>query len=286
MRIVPVLVAGLFCFVAVPQAFADAAMPVAQQNALVQKYCAVCHRDASGRGGLSLEHFDAAEAPPSLAAVMISKLTSGLSLGTVIAAASQPSAAELVRKNMQGGAIQAAGVAAPDPSTIYALITALASRAAAAHEWSVNRTQDPATTAPMLTASILREVPSATHEGEGAMYRLVVACNAATREGEMQLAWAPVPKAGTLSAVVDGNAPVTYTIEGTETMGNGSKAMAGPAAARLFEARPGAATPPIRLPTQALTIRDLFPNETVEFPFGSLPLAARQSLSVCFTGAH
>jgi hypothetical protein len=36
------------------------AMPVAQQNALVQKYCAVCHTDVHRNGGLSLQHFDAA----------------------------------------------------------------------------------------------------------------------------------------------------------------------------------------------------------------------------------
>jgi hypothetical protein len=34
--------------------------PAAQQNALVQRYCAVCHTDAAKNGGLSLEHFDAA----------------------------------------------------------------------------------------------------------------------------------------------------------------------------------------------------------------------------------
>lgn len=36
-------------------AVASEAMPAAQQNALVQKYCAVCHTDASKDGGLSLQ---------------------------------------------------------------------------------------------------------------------------------------------------------------------------------------------------------------------------------------
>src|SRR5437016_2988563 len=42
------------------------AMPVAQQNALVQKYCAGCHDDAHRNGGLSLQHFDASQVEPSL----------------------------------------------------------------------------------------------------------------------------------------------------------------------------------------------------------------------------
>ncbi len=55
-------------------------MPVTQQNALVQKYCAVCHTDASMNGGLSFEHFDAAHADPGDAAMMVSKLK-GKALG-------------------------------------------------------------------------------------------------------------------------------------------------------------------------------------------------------------
>jgi hypothetical protein len=52
-------------------------MPVIQQNALVQKYCAVCHDDAHRNGGLSLQHFDASNVDPSLAAMMASKLKTG-----------------------------------------------------------------------------------------------------------------------------------------------------------------------------------------------------------------
>ena len=90
----------------------------------------------------------------------------------------------------------------------------------------------------------------------------------------MQVAWAPVPKAGTLSAVVDGNPPVNYKVDGAEKMGNGSQATAGPAALSLA---------PAMLPSRTLTIGNLFPDETVVFPFGDLPQAARQSLPACFT---
>ncbi|HXB74060.1 MAG TPA: hypothetical protein VNY05_37825 [Candidatus Acidoferrales bacterium] len=203
--VVAALAAGLIIdSLAVPTAFAGDVMAVAQQNSLVQEYCAVCHTDAARNGGLSLEHFDAAQAAPSLAAMMVSKLTSGVSLETVKAAASDPSADALVAKKMKGGAMGAAGIPVPDKATIDALINALASEATGANEWGVKRTQDPATRSPVLTASILRELPSARNAGEAAMYRLVLACNAATHEGEMQIAWAPVPKTGTLSAAVDG----------------------------------------------------------------------------------
>src|SRR6185369_12281816 len=76
-------------------------MPPSQQNALVQKYCAVCHTDAARNGGLSLEHFDAAQASPSLTAMLLSKLTGGVSLATVREAGSSASAAALVDQKMK-----------------------------------------------------------------------------------------------------------------------------------------------------------------------------------------
>ena len=143
---------------AVATVFAGEAMPVAQQNALVGKYCAVCHTDVARNGGLSLEHFDAAHVAPSLAAMMISKMTHG--------------------------AMGAAGIPSPDNATINQLIAALSAKASGAREWSIER-------GPAVTASILRELPGTT-------FRLVVICNPATREGDMQLAWAPLPKTGSL----------------------------------------------------------------------------------------
>ncbi len=114
------------------------------------------------------------------------------------------------------------------------------------------------------------------------MYRLVLACNAATHEGEMQLAWAPVPKMGTLSVAVDGRAPFTYEVEGTEKMGNGSQATTGPAALSLYESKKDSQSQSMLLPAKGLRITNLFPNESVEFPFGNLPQTARQSFAACF----
>ncbi len=253
---------------AVPVAFASDAMPVAQQNALVQKYCAVCHTDAARNGGLSLQHFDAAQAPPSLAAMMVSKLSSGVLLETVRAAAFDPSAAALVAKKMKTGAMGAAGIPIPDKATIDALIYALALEAKGANEWHLNRAVDPETKASMLTASILRELPSAKTTAEAAMFRLVLVCNTETHAGEMQLAWAPAPRMGPLSASVDRETPLIYKVESTGAITAG-------AAVSLNNSM-------MLLPTQALGVKDLYSNESVEFPFNDLTLAARQSLAACF----
>jgi hypothetical protein len=92
----------------------------------------------------------------------------------------------------------------------------------------------------------------------------------------MHLAWSPLPATGVLFAVVDGARPLTYAVEGSETMGNGSPVAAGPAALDLAPRAP--------MPKQTLRIVGPFPNESVEFPFAELPPDARQSLAACFPG--
>src|ERR1017187_9486392 len=124
------LAAGLIAgSAAVPLALARSPMPVAQQNALVQKYCAVCHTDAQRNGGLSLQHFDAASPDPGGAAMRVMKL--------------------------KAKAMGASGMPLPDRKAEDALLGALSEKAVGASGWTVNRTQSPA-----ITASIVREVPS------------------------------------------------------------------------------------------------------------------------------
>ena len=243
-------------------------MPAAQQNALVQKYCAVCHTDASRNGGLSLEHFDAAQAAPSLTAMLLSKLTGGVSLKVAGHAGEDPTATALVNRKMKGGAMGAAGLPTPDKAVIDALIHAFAVASARAGEWTVERAKD------KLTASILRELPSAKSPGEAEAYRLIVSCDAATKEGSLQLAWSPVPQSGSLAASVDLRTPVKFRVEGSEKMGNGSGAILHGLAAVML--------PGLPLPAESLTITDLFPGETVTFPFAHLPKDARRALRSCF----
>ena len=82
--------------VAIPVAWAGDAMPVAQQNLLVQKYCAACHDDVKMVAGFSLQHFDAADPDPGLTAMLLSK--------------------------MKDGAFGAAGIPVPDKPTTAALL--------------------------------------------------------------------------------------------------------------------------------------------------------------------
>src|SRR4051794_880297 len=88
---------------------ASAAMPVAEQNALVKKYCAVCHTDAANNGGLSLEHYDAARRDPGLAAMILSKLNNG--------------------------AMGAAGNGVPDKASQQAWLASTKEQALGANEW-------------------------------------------------------------------------------------------------------------------------------------------------------
>jgi hypothetical protein len=237
------------------------AMPAAQENALVQKYCAVCHDDAHRNGGLSLQHFDASHVEPSLAAMMVSKLKSG--------------------------AMGAAGIARPDAATQDAFLDVLTAQSAGANEWVLTRTQDPVTQTALLTASIVLDVPSTPE-----LYRLKLTCRPDTREAEMQLSWSPNPgePGRAMSVEVDGSHVVTHPIEGREKMGNGSKTndgkdvTTGPAAAMLYTTHPSSGAPNLTmpLPKRTLTVSKLFPNETVVFPFDRLTDGIRREVSACF----
>ena len=229
-------------------ASAWAAMPTADQNALVKKYCAVCHTDAAKNGGLSLEHYDAAKRDPGLAAMMLSKLNNG--------------------------AMGAAGNGVPDKAAQQAWLEATRQQAARAEEWFVSREDG------IMSAGMVREVPPRRPGSTDApVYRVLMVCNSSTGFGEMQLTWSPEPQTGrTMTVSIDGQAPVEYRIEGKESMGNGGTVQSGHASAVLNSGRGGKLT----LPKQSLVVGDLFPHETVEFPFGGLDKKAYFELSKCF----
>jgi hypothetical protein len=223
-------------------------MPAAEQNALVKKYCAVCHMDAAKNAGLSLEHYDAAKRDPGLATMVLSKLNNG--------------------------AMGAAGNGVPDKAAQQAWLESTREQTAGAKEWFVSR-EDSA-----VSASIVREVlPRNTGAMDFPVYRVRIACNPTTGAGEMQLTWSPQPQTGrTMAASVDGNTPVEFRIEGKESMGNGGTLETGHASVLLSSGKGG------RLPlaNQSLTVRELFPGETVEFPFADLDQKVRSELRKCF----
>jgi hypothetical protein len=222
-------------------------MPPTQQNALVQKYCAVCHTDAAKNGGLSLEHYDAAQANPALAAMLLSKL--------------------------RNGAMGAAGLGIPDSATRDAWVAATAAQAERARSWTVIHTEPTGSKAPVLTASIVRDVAPRKPDTEAPLYRLTLACNATSHKGEIQLTWSPAPQTNrTFSVSADGNAGIPQRLEGREEkMGNGTGLTSSSATAMLDAP----------LPEKTLTITDLFPGETVVFPVGELNPADRKQLAVC-----
>src|SRR5450432_4320006 len=132
-----------------------AAMPAAEQNALVKQYCAVCHTDASMNGGLSLQHYDAAKRDPTLAAMILSKLNAG--------------------------AMGAAGNGVPDKAAQEAWLASTKEQAAGAEEWFVSREDG------LVSASIVREVPSRRPDvKESPIYRIKMACNTGSGVGQMQ----------------------------------------------------------------------------------------------------
>lgn len=167
---------------AVASAQEAVAMPVAQQNALVKQYCAVCHSDAKPTGGLSLEQFDAGHPDPGVVAMMLSKL--------------------------KDGAMSAAGITQPDKPVMKALRNALSGEAKGAGDWIVSRN------ALLVKAGIVREVRSPEAGAEPDLYRLQVTCHLDTHEGEVQVAWAPkdLPQTQAMTAAVDAKAASVYYV--------------------------------------------------------------------------
>jgi hypothetical protein len=211
--------------------------------------------------------------------MMLSKITKGVMLKTVGEAASDPNAASFLEKNVLGGAINAAGIPKPDKATLEGFLSALAAESREAMEWTIERSQT-------LTASILREAPSKKNAGQTESYRLIASCDRATKEGSFQVAWSPIAQSGELAVFVDGKSAGSYRVEGTEKWGNGSGTIQHSlAAVMLAESRAGQPASALPLPAQSLTISDLFPDETVTFPFATLPKEARDSLAVCFAPA-
>jgi hypothetical protein len=232
-----------------------AAMPVAQQNAMVTQYCTVCHSDAHPNGGISFERFDAAEPDPGVVAMIVSKL--------------------------YGKALGASGQKLPDQATQDDFLNTLIAESKGSNGWFVSRSSGAATASTVQTI----ESSSKANEGQPDMYRLTVSCNPGKREGEMQVAWSPgVPPEGkTMDVAVDGQAHFTYQIEGKETMGNGQGGTSGPGSIQLYQTTPTDKMPKtLALPAKTLTVANVFGPGTIDFPFDKLDAGVRRDLSACF----
>ena len=237
-----------FVLFAAFSAAASAAMPPAEQNALVRQYCAVCHTDRANNGGLSLEHYDAARPDPGLAAMMLSKFNNG--------------------------AMGAAGNGVPGKAAQQAWTDSTTEQSAHAAEWFVSREGD------TISAGIVREVPPRLPQSTNApLYRIQLVCSAATGSGKMLLTWSPQPQTDrSFTVSVDDKPPVEYTITGLESMGNGASVKTGRASLVLTSG----SDRKLPLAADSLTVHGLFPNENVTFPFHDLDNSARSQLSKCF----
>jgi hypothetical protein len=264
-----------------PAVRGQAMMPAAQQNAVVQKYCGSCHSDALMYGGLSVEHFDAAHADPTVAAMLVSKLTNGHTPRDVKAAAQSSDGDAAILRMMRASAMGAAGNGVPDDTTQAAFAKALSAEAAGAEEWNSSEAESGhILTAAVVTAAIIREHPSAKRAGVTDMYRLILTCRSATHEGEIKLAWANgVPDEGRqITIAVDGKTPFTHIADGGKKQGNGTF---GPGATVLYPSAAGK----LPLPAHSLSVANVFGDETVVFPFDNLNPTVRRDLSACFIGA-
>ena len=233
-------------------------MPSAQVNAVVQKYCGGCHNDATMAGSMTLQRFDAANADPTLAAMLLNKITNGRTPADV-AKADAKGILNLTKASAMG-----ASGSVPDEPTQVTFAQALAKLSNGAYAWNV-RSDNGA-----LSASLLKESYNTKWQVTDS-YRLIVSCQAAARAGEIKIAWAnSVPTEGQVMAVtVDGGAPLEHKAEGGREQGNGNNG-------------PGATVLKIPLPARSLVISNVLGAGNIEFSFGGLNEKVRRELSVCF----
>jgi hypothetical protein len=169
---------GVVAFASVTSA--QTGLSVAEQNEITRTRCAVCHTDAKPLGGLSLEHFDAAQPDPALARMMLVKIK-------------------------DDGAITASGAPKPPPETYDAFMSALQSyalRPPADPRWTVQLNADPAM--PNRGHSVVTaraELPSG---------HIVLTCNGASRHAEMTTTAKSGEAAGSID--FDGLSPTVRAI--------------------------------------------------------------------------
>ena len=192
----------------------------------------------------------------------------GLTLQHFDASKLDPSLAAMLLSKLRGGAMGAAGLPF-EKADADDLELAMVASAAGAQQWTITRGQ-------VTSASIVREVVSNNPE-QPSRYRLVLSCDNVSRKAEVQLSWAPSPQNGIVKVSVDGDSPVGYEVAGRESMGNGSAGTTGRAAVMLNG---------LPLPRRSLTVSELFPGQTVVFPFEKLPTATGQEFARCFVSGN
>lgn len=224
-------------------------MPAAEQTALIQNYCGMCHQENKfNRGGLSLQHFDASRVDPTLAVMLAAKLKSG--------------------------AIYAAGKPTPPDATVNNLIASLEIEGAGAEKWFATTPADPEG----FRISIVRQADVKSAEGTKPNYfRLIVRCDSAAHTATMQLTWAPINplEDSVISVSADQAAPHEFKLKNSGAMANG--AMGGIGNLELRTERGD----PMPIPSRSLVFNNLPGDQTLVFPFQDLSKNVRARLSEC-----
>jgi hypothetical protein len=199
--------------------------------------------------------------------MLLSKVTNGHTPKDVSAADSAE-----VLKMMKASAMGAAGQGVPDEETQVMFSRTLALQSKGAYEWNIRwENTGTSTQDRILITSILREKPSVKYEGVTDSYRLIISCRAGTREGEIKVTWANAPagEGQMMSVAVDSAAAFQHKVEGGRAQGNRDN---GPGSTKLK----------VPLPTQSLTVSNLFGDGNLVFPFSALSQATQRDLAVCF----
>jgi hypothetical protein len=263
------MTAALGLMLAASPAFADGPLTAETQDNLQTLYCVACHDTKQMQGGLDLSSFDSAKPDAAVAYMMASKL--------------------------RGGAIGAAGIPIPDQATNDAWLAALVEEGKTMTEetrgWTFSLGSDPERHKPLVIASATQEVPAA--EGGERVYQLTLTCHMDdTRGANMELAVfrKDGPQSSPVASFVALNrfpGPVSYEIDGTAAEGflypwQDNRFYA--SLKKVTYADLGVPQFPVALPAESLTVRDLFPGETVSFPFDGWSKTVRGVMGVCFSG--
>lgn len=274
---------GFFAFSSVSAAevsFPVTDIPTDQQSEMMAKYCVICHMDEVNNGGLSLEHFDASLVSPALAAILVSKFTTGVPLSEILKPEMTLATVQAIEEGKKQGAPSVMGLAGlplPTEGEVNGFILAMASRTQRANQWHVSRDGD------VINADIALVTPLPERwQGRELIYRLALSCDVTSGEGSNIISWSPIPVNGTLEVIVDDGEIKKFILDQQESMANGSPGISSPSSVVLSGMGKSDKHPTLGMPKNKLQIKGPLLTGQVEFTFNTLSQEDREKLALCF----
>lgn len=270
--------------VAAEPSFPITDISLSEQNAMMEKYCIICHLDTAMNGGLSLEHFDAATVSPPLASILVSKFTTGVPLEDIMKSELDSQIVEEIELGKRFGAPSVMGIAGlplPTEGEINGFIMAMAQRTSDPERWHIVEDGEE------VRADIVRVTSYPVREDQGerdVTYRLVLTCDAVSGDGEILLTWSPVPANGDMEVIVDSDPMVEFVIDEQEPMANGDSGTSAPSSVVLAGMGKNDDHPDLSVPRKRLRIKGPLPTDEVEFSFDDLWDSDPRLLNACFSG--